>query len=162
MKYKIYPTLHSEIRKGTVWSFFKINSNLIKIKNVENNKSIIVAHRKIENNFIKIYSQSDFTNPLEISNKNVIIIDEYYRNKLSVSKYDEIELEIKHVKSFQFWCKLSYLKNHPDEVVNITFWFAFLTFIFTIFSYIISFEKLIKVVNQIFYYLIELITIIFK
>ena len=39
MKYKIYPTLHSEIRKGTVWSFFKINSNLIKIKNVENNKS---------------------------------------------------------------------------------------------------------------------------
>ena len=64
MKYKIYPTLYSEIRKGTVWSFFETDSNLIKIKNLENKKSIVVSHRKIDENFIKIYNQSDFTNKL--------------------------------------------------------------------------------------------------
>lgn len=159
--YKIYPTLHSEIRKGTVWSFYETDSNLIKIKNLKNKKSIVVAHRKIENNFIKIYKQSIFTNKSEISNENVFIIDEYYRNKLGVSKYDEVELKIKPVKSFVFWYKLSYLKNHPDEVVNITFWFALLTFVFTLFSYIIPYEKLIKIISHISLCISELIVVIF-
>lgn len=147
MKYKIYPTLYSEIRKGTVWSFYETNSNLIKIKNIENKKSIIVAHRKIENNFIKIYNQSDFTNPLEISNKNVILIDEYYRNKLCIKKYCELELEIKPVNSF---CgKLSYLSNHSDDIVRISFWFAFITFLFSLITYFLPLNKLCNCISNI-------------
>ena len=53
MKYKIYPTLHSEIRKGTVWTYFKTNSNLIKIKNSQNGKYVVISHREIDSNFIK-------------------------------------------------------------------------------------------------------------
>ena len=163
MKYIIYPTLFSEIKKGTVWTYYRTDSNLIKIKNKENNKSIIVAYRKIDKNFINKYDKPGNTKNLKNDTfLEKILFDEYYRNKLGVSKYDEVELEIKPVKSFVFWYKLLYLKNHPDEVVNITFWFAFLTFIFTLFSYIISFEKLIKVVNHIFNCLIEIISIIFK
>ena len=43
MKYKIYPTLHSEIKKGTVWTYYKTDSNLIKIKNKENKKNSYTA-----------------------------------------------------------------------------------------------------------------------
>ena len=145
MKYKIYPTLHSEIRKGTVWTYFKTNSNLIKIKNSQNGKYVVISHREIDSNFIKIYNQSDITYSLDdYSIPEKILFDEYYRKQLGVSKYSEVELEIKPVKSL--WYKLLFLKNHSDEVVKITFWFTFLSFIFSLFSYIISFEKLIKII----------------
>jgi hypothetical protein len=147
MKYKIYPTLYSEIRKGTVWSFFETDSNLIKIKNLENKKSIVVSHRKIDENFIKIYNQSDFTNKLDIKNKDVILFDEYYRNKLCVEKYSGFKLQIKPVKCF--WNKLAYLSNHSDDIVKISFWFAFLTFLFSFITYFLPFSKLCDCVAKI-------------
>lgn len=84
MKYRIYPALYSEIRMGIVWTTSsEIETNLIKIKNPKNGKSIIVAHRSIEDNYRKIYNSSDNTNRLNsFINSNQIIIDEYYRKKI--------------------------------------------------------------------------------
>lgn len=150
MKLKIYPILYSEIRKGTVWSFHETKSDLIKIINLENKKSIVVSHRKIDDNFIKIYNLSHFTNNLDIKNSDIILIDEYYRKKLFLLKYNEVEILIKPVKSYQFWLRLSFLKNHSDEVVKITFWFTLSIFIFTIFTYIVSFDELKRSILSLF------------
>ena len=158
MKYKIYPTLHSEIKKGTVWTYYKTDSNLIKIKNKENKKSIIVAYRFLDKYFEKLYG-GDLESSLD---SEAIVVDSYYRNKLKLENKEIVNLEIKPVCKYDFISKLKYLSSHPDEVVKITFWFTFLTFIFSLFSYIISFEKLIKIIIHIFNCLIELIAIIFK
>lgn len=163
MKYKIYPTLHSEIRKGTVWTYYKTDSDLIKIKNSENGKSIIVAHREIDSNFIKTYDQSNITNRIsDYCSSEKIVFDEYYREKLGVLKYCEVVLEITPVKYFRIWYRLIFLKNHPDEVVKITFWFTFLTFIFSVFSYVVSYDKLIKIITHISACFIDLACLIFK
>lgn len=162
MKYKIYPTLYSEIRKGTVWTYYKTDSNLIKIKNIENKKSVIISHREIDSNFINVYNKSDFTNKLvKNSCSEIIIFDEYYRNKLGISNYNEVELKIKPVKSYQFWHKLSFLKNHSDEVVKITFWFTLVTFLFCLYSYIISLENLFKILKAFKKYIFGVFSIIF-
>lgn len=162
MKYKIYPTLYSEIRKGTVWTYYKTDSNLIKIKNIENKKSVIISHREIDSNFINVYNKSDFTNKLvKNSCSEIIIFDEYYRNKLGISNYNEVELKIKPVKSYQFWYKLSFLKNHSDEVVKITFWFTLVTFLFCLYSYIISLENLFKILKAFKKYIFGVFSLIF-
>ena len=78
---------------------YKTDSNLIKIKNIENKKSVIISHREIDSNFINVYNKSDFTNKLvKNSCSEIIIFDEYYRNKLGISNYNEVELKIKPVK----------------------------------------------------------------
>lgn len=148
MKYRIYPSLYSEIRMGIVWTTSsEIEANLIKIKNPKNGKSIIVAHRSIEDNYRKIYNSSDNTNRLNsFINSNQIIIDEYYRKKINISKNSDVELLITPVKSSQLWSNLSYLKNHPNEVIKITYWFTFLTFLFTLFTYIVSYNKLVDII----------------
>lgn len=161
MKYKIYPALHSEIRKGNVWSTFQTDSYLVKIKNLENNKSIVVAHRFIEDNFKNIY-QKHINNNNKLEGNSIIVIDEYYRKKLNIFTRTDFDLEIKPVKRFSIRGNLSYLKNHPDEVVKITFWFAFLTFVFSLFSYVISYNKLIDIINLSYEFLKELFLLIFK
>lgn len=164
MKYRIYPALYSEIRMGTVWtSSNEIDTNLIKIKNPANGKSIIVAHRFIDANYRKIYDNSVYTKRLDsVINPNQSIIDEYYRKKINISKNSDVELLIKSVKSSQLWSKLSYLKNHPNEVIKITYWFTFLTFLFTLFSYIVSYNKLLDIIFFTKNYIFNLILLLLK
>lgn len=164
MKYRIYPALNSEIRMGIVWTTSsEIETNLIKITNPTNGKSIIVAHRSIDKNYRKIYDSSDYTNRLDsVINPNQIIIDEYYRKKINISKNSDVELLITPVKSSQLWSNLSYLKNHPNEVIKITYWFTFLTFLFTLFTYIVSYNKLVDIIFFTKNYICNLILLLFK
>ncbi len=164
MKYRIYPALYSEIRMGIVWTTSsEIETNLIKITNPKNGKSIIVAHRSIDDNYRKIYDNSDYTNRLDsVINPNQIIIDEYYRKKINISKNSDVELLITPVKSSQLWSNLSYLKNHPNEVIKITYWFTFLTFLFTLFTYIVSYNKLVDIIFFTKNYICNLILLLFK
>ena len=164
MKYRIYPALNSEIRMGIVWTTSsEIETNLIKITNPKNGKSIIVAHRSIDDNYRKIYDNSDYTNRLDsVINPNQIIIDEYYRKKINISKNSDVELLITPVKLSQLWSNLSYLKNHPNEVIKITYWFTFLTFLFTLFTYIVSYNKLVDIIFFTKNYICNLILLLFK
>lgn len=156
--------LYSEIRMGIVWTTSsEIETNLIKIKNPKNGKSIIVAHRCIDDNYIKIYNSSYNTNRLKgFNNSNEIIIDEYYRKKINVSKNSDVELLIIPVKPSQLWSNLSYLQNHPNEIIKITFWFTFLTFLFTLFSYVVSYEKLVDIICLTKNYIINFIMLLIK
>ena len=164
MKYRIYPALYSEIRMGTVWTTSsEIETNLIKIKNPANGKSIIAAHRFIDANYRKIYDNSVYTKRLNsVINPNQIIIDEYYRKKINISKNSDVELLITSVKSSQLWSKLSYLKNHPNEVIKITYSFTFLTFLFTMFTYIVSYNKLVDIIFFTKNYICNLILLLFR
>lgn len=143
--YKIYATLHSEVKKGTVWTYKEFDDiSLIKITNTDNKKSIIVAYRFIDNNFEKKYNESKSKEEYKINNTKQpqpIIIDDYYRKKLgdlTTQKYYSFKIE--PVKSY--WYRLRYLREHSDEVVRITYWLAQLSIIISFFSYFVPIEKL--------------------
>lgn len=51
MKYIIYPTLHSEIKKGTVWTYYKTDSNLIKFKTKKRINLLLFAYRFLDKYF---------------------------------------------------------------------------------------------------------------
>lgn len=123
-KYKIYAALHSESRTGSVWNNEKLKNRLIKIINLENNKSIIVSNRKIDSNFEKKYNKGGRIPLIETA----IVIDEFYRNKLGIYSTQEIKLlTINPVAKWQIWYNLRYLYEHPDDVVRITFWLAIIS-----------------------------------
>jgi hypothetical protein len=122
--YKIYAALHSESRTGKVWNNEKLNNRLIKIINVENNKSVIVSNRRIDSNFEKKYND----NPRFTLEESALVIDEFYRNKLGVFSTQEIKvLTINPVAKWQICDNLRYLYEHPDDVVRITFWLAIIS-----------------------------------
>jgi hypothetical protein len=123
-EYKIYASLFSESRTGRVWNNEKLNNRLIKIINVENNKSVIVSNRRIDSNFEKKYNQKPRFNLEESS----LVMDEFYRNKLGIFSTQEIKLlTISPVAKWQIWYNLRYLYEHPDDVVRITFWLAIIS-----------------------------------
>lgn len=152
MEYKIYPTLYSEIRKGTVWSEDKIDTNLVKIKNLVNDKTIIVAHRQIDPNFKRFYKESKYTKDIkrESENEKCLVIDEFYRKKLKLNKNKIEYLEIKPIQKCKFFYNLKYLSSHPNEVVQITFWFTLFTFLFSFITYFLPLDKLCNCISKIF------------
>ena len=68
--YKIHAALNSESRSGDVWTYKKLNSRLIKIKNNATGKSIIVTNRQIEKNFtnnVLLNTNKETKNPIKLN-----------------------------------------------------------------------------------------------
>ena len=143
--YTIRAAIFSQVRTGDVWTTETFDSRLIKIKN-QNNKSIVVSNRKIDNNLKKIYKESGHTK--EIYNKDVVVIDEYYRNKLKIEANKNIELNITRVCKYQIGCNIRYLIEHPNDSIRITTWLAIISIIFGIISIIIGIIGLVPPLHE--------------
>lgn len=114
--YTIHTTVHEYARTGDAWNYVKLRSRLIKIHNPVARKSVIVTNRRIDKYFEKKC-------PFYINeNENSLLLDEYYRNRLYVATGEQVELNIRPCKSI--FGHLRYLRQHPNDVVRITYWLA--------------------------------------
>ena len=135
MLYTIYPCLYEDINSGIAW----IPSGIIKeraiiiIKNEIKNESIYVDALSVDDNFINKWNEYSVEEYIEnnkilyrkkIKRKKVTNYDQYvylndwYRKKLHVKKYEKIELKIEICNSLIG--DIFALLQHPQAVVRIS------------------------------------------
>jgi hypothetical protein len=128
-KFTIRASLKSDIRTSKIWSSEPITTNLVKIKNKR--KSIIVSHRRIDDNFINDYNTSDNTIDISLQD-DILILDEYYRKLLGVDKNTTIMLNMIPIKWYYLRSNLLYLLKHPDDSIRIATYLALFSILFDV------------------------------
>lgn len=121
---KIFASLREDSQQGWVW--FKNDTksfrSVIKIKNLENGKSIYCEALQIESNFLHIYNQPP---RITISDpKNSIVMNGWYRDKLGLKTQVDIPLNIKDMDNP--WGKFKACTDHPQIVVRLATWLGVL------------------------------------
>lgn len=129
--FKVYPSLHIESKEGWIWLEVPQDymENFITIKN--NNKAITCMLRTIDDNFIKIYKNNT---GFDLANDKgqVIIISEYYRNKLNINKRDSLELEVYYPTCFEKY--ISVYWGHPNPFISVGIKLGFISILLGIIS----------------------------
>ena len=148
-KYIIRKALHEESKEGWVWLSERIKNskfNLVKIKCVASNKTIIVSQRQIDSLFMDKYNVESEYYQLE-SGKDYIVISEHYRNILET---DEVGIEDLLIKPAKLIDRLKYLNQHPNESVIISYQLAMFAIILSIFPVQTFIEKIVEFIVSIF------------
>jgi hypothetical protein len=128
-QYTIFHALHPEVRTGDCWNNERKGSRLLRISNPKSN-SIIVSNRKIDENFIKHYNNSENTKEIKMTD-DILILDEHYRKILKVKPQEKVELEIEEVNKYSL-LRFKYLHQHPNDSVQIAFWLAFISILISL------------------------------
>lgn len=129
--YRVFASIHSDSRSSEIWTTNKnIKTKLVKVtSDVPKSESIIVSHRKIEKNFRSLYNKKDSGRLSIHEDKDSIVISEYYRDKLKISTKQDFKLNIVQIEWFFIYYQLRYLREHPNDVVRITYWLTIIAFV---------------------------------
>jgi hypothetical protein len=96
LKYTIRPTIAEESLESWIWTNAEnISENgFITIK--YNGKKIKTFKRTLDENFAETYNDKKKTTKVNLTDgKSYIVMNEYYRKRLSIEKNKDYELEIK-------------------------------------------------------------------
>ena len=129
---RVYPALHEEAKEGWVWlpKLEGFCGRFVKIKNMENCKSIVCVRREIDDNFIIFYEhRSEYLKKRQKITKEYlrpdksksIVISEHYRRKLDISTMQTVKFEIEDILGWRsLVCFLKATCDHPNEFVKIS------------------------------------------
>lgn len=119
--YKIYACLDNDISDGFVWlKRASLTSRcIIKIKNLENGRSVFCEALQFDDNFLHHYSQSP---RLKIdSPESSIIMSSWYRARLGdLETQRQYSLDIGVANGW--WGKLRACMHHPQIIVRVAVW----------------------------------------
>ena len=128
LELKVYPALHEEAKEGWVWlpKLEGFCGRFVKIKNMENCKSIVCVRREIDDNFIIFYEhRSEYLKKRQKITKEYlrpdksksIVISEHYRRKLDISTMQTVKFEIEDILGWRsLVCFLKATCDHPKGV----------------------------------------------
>jgi len=115
-KYQIFPALNNESFEGWIWTNDDtINgNNFITIRNPLNGKKIRTFKRTIDPNFIRIY-RDGHTKTID-EKWSVLVISDYYREKLCIGKGEEVNLIIEESTFIENFFLGNW--NHPNPYIS--------------------------------------------
>lgn len=125
--------LREYTRTGDVWLYdnFK-NYRLVKVVNTETLESAVLSYRHIDENYEKEHNDKKEIHKIS-EGDSIIIIDEYFRHKLSLEKNESYKLKIVGVRKYG-WNSLRYLREHPNDSIRITTCLAIVSILISIIS----------------------------
>ena len=116
MKFKILASMYSESMEGWIWTNYNkpCTNGYILIKNPLNGKKVKCFKRMVDPNFLKRYNEDGKRCKIN-EGEDVIVMNEYYRNKLEITTKSEHELILKKICFLQYpflnW-------SHPNPQVQ--------------------------------------------
>lgn len=122
---KVYPALKEHIDIGGIWHNFEKLPARCTIKLVYKNKTIYCESLYIDDNFIRLYNKD----PRQFIDKNTksIVISEWYRLKLGISKHHEYGFEYRKNRNLINNIKASL--THPQLAIRISVWLGIVSVI---------------------------------
>lgn len=117
-EYLIKTSIVEDSMENWFWSNDDSVKGIIKIINTTNNKSIVLYKRTIDQNFINFYNSKNTTKIIDIK-KDIIILNEYYREQLKVEKNKEYILEITGATYFNKLFNSNW--KHPNPSVSLSY-----------------------------------------
>ena len=117
-EYIIKATTIEDSLENWFWTNDDSIKGIVKISNPVNKKSIVLFKRTIDKNFIIFYNSKNTINIIE-PNKTMIIINEYYREKLEIEKNKVSKLEINNASYFNRLFNSNW--NHPNPSVSLSY-----------------------------------------
>jgi len=139
-EYYILPALKEDINSPFVWITDNNLSSrsIIKLKNAIVDKCIFCEALVIDENFIKQYNNSKQTYKI-FPDKNILVINEWYRNKILLKKNQTAILEIKSPCKFFAWTyQIKAGLLHPDSCIRLCCVIAVLSALLGILSVILG------------------------
>ncbi|MBD3843599.1 MAG: hypothetical protein IE909_17320 [Campylobacterales bacterium] len=123
MKYTFYASLHEDIDSGSIWisNYSGKCRAIVKIKHLDNKKSVYCEALKIENNFLNRYNGG---NRKELkSDVQAIVANQWYRTKLGIaSTGNEESIEIKEInnKLCIIYATIRACLQHPQLIIRLS------------------------------------------
>jgi len=134
-KYLVKPSTIEDSLENWVWINDKTKNDFIKILNTKSKKSVIVYKRTIDDNFINFYNSKKTVNITDLG-LPTIVINEYYRNVLSIEKNCLYELEIRKASFFEKFFNSNW--THPNPTVSSSYKLSIVSLIFGVLLSIVS------------------------
>lgn len=134
-KYLVKPSTIEDSLENWVWINDKTKNDFIKILNTKSKKSVIVYKRTIDDNFINFYNSKKTVNITDLG-LPTIVINEYYRNVLSIEKNCLYELEIRKASFFEKFFNSNW--THPNPTVSLSYKLSIVSLIFGVLLSIVS------------------------
>lgn len=117
-RYEIKAALSTDAMESWIWSNDPdiTSRGFIIIKNSINGNKLKAFKRSIDANYIRMYNQANTVSIVDQSNNLILIMNEYQRNRLSVTQNNSFELSIKPAST---WDKLFRIHlYHPNPTVQ--------------------------------------------
>lgn len=133
--YSIKASTIEDALENWVWTNDETVNGFIRINNPENNKSITVFKRTIDDNFISFYNSKKTIN-ITNSDKPLIVMNEYYRLQLEIDKNKDCKLEIKKASFFDKYFNSNW--KHPNPSVSLSYKISFISLFISLFLGFIS------------------------
>ena len=134
-KYLVKPSTIEDSLENWVWINDKTKNDFIKILNTKSKKSVIVYKRTIDDNFINFYNSKKTVNIMDLG-LPTIVINEYYRNVLSIEKNCLYELEIRKASFFEKFFNSNW--THPNPTVSLSYKLSIVSLILGVLLSIVS------------------------
>ena len=134
-KYLVKPSTIEDSLENWVWINDITKNDFIKILNTKSKKSVIVYKRTIDDNFINFYNSKKTVNITDLG-LPTIVINEYYRNVLSIEKNCLYELEIRKASFFEKFFNSNW--THPNPTVSLSYKLSIVSLIFGVLLSIVS------------------------
>jgi len=134
---KLFAALEEDAHQGWVW--LQRNSLparcVVKVKNLQNSRSVYCEALQIDDNFLKQYNQSPrftITQPSE-----ALVIGAWYRAGLGdVQTQSKVPLEVSACKSW--WGQYKACTGHPQVVVRLPAWLGGIGFVLGVIGLILG------------------------
>ncbi len=134
-KYLVKPSTIEDSLENWVWINDITKNDFIKILNTKSKKSVIVYKRTIDDNFINFYNSKKTVNITDLG-LPTIVINEYYRNVLSIEKNCLYELEIRKASFFEKFFNSNW--THPNPTVSLSYKLSIVSLILGVLLSIVS------------------------
>lgn len=119
--YRVLTSLRVDMNEGWIWiqDDFNKSRSILRISNIDNNKKVTCEGLTIDENYIYEYNHNK-RHSIDIkSNKNTIVMSEWYRKKLGIYETNkEFNLRIE-IKTCTFY-KITAGLNHPQIIVRLS------------------------------------------
>lgn len=139
----IQATIAEETLEPWVWMNDKIitTNKYIIIENSKEGKSIKTFKRTIDKNFMNTYNSNETKKIKLDSETNYLILSEYYRFKLGISKNTLVSLEVYEASWWQIVFKHHW--RHPNPAVQFANRLSIISIILAIFSFLLTIYSII-------------------
>ena len=138
-QYIVYASLHADLDSGYIWlpNLYPGSArSVLKIKNVDNRKSVFAEILLIDDNFKNQYEKGQTSNAIQWD--KVAIINSWYRNKLGIAE-TKSNVTLKFTKSGS-WRRICACLDHPNISVRISTWLALISMVLGLVSLVIAFK----------------------
>lgn len=139
-EYSIKASTVEDALENWVWTNDETINGFIRINNPENNKSITVFKRTIDENFINFYNAKKTINITD-PDQPLIVINEHYRNELGLVKNKVCKLNIQKASFFEKYFNSNW--KHPNPTVSLPYKISIFSLFLGLISIILGVMSLI-------------------